>query len=193
MEAHVYSGDANDQNTRKFHQKFTIFIPQFWPGDVKMASRSRRPQLYYEEPRSCCHCRLRAVTIASTAAPPNRRYLGYNKNPRHLKPSDYSINILTIIYLKASFIHCCTPCCVSFVHYGLEGSKETFVVLQSRSQGLKVKITRFVSFSPYFQIIIREFLQFRARNSQSGWRISVTPQMGSVNFANLIAYLQILI
>ena len=35
---HFHSGDVKDQNTQDF-TKNTIFMPQFWPGDVKMACR----------------------------------------------------------------------------------------------------------------------------------------------------------
>ena len=47
FQGHFYSGNVKDQNTQKFHQN-TIFMPQFWPGDVKLAKMaSRRCQTQY--------------------------------------------------------------------------------------------------------------------------------------------------
>ena len=47
----IFTQAMSRTRTPKNFTKNTIFMPQFWPGDVKMASRRCQTQ-YYEEPRS---------------------------------------------------------------------------------------------------------------------------------------------
>ena len=71
MGAHFYSDNVKDQNsvlrTPQNFTKNTIIMPQFWPGDVKIASRPCQTQ-YYEKPRTfLCHNFGQRMSIRSQA------------------------------------------------------------------------------------------------------------------------------